>query len=352
MPPPAHLQTPAPGHQVLLGIQQELAAQPVQYAFRVASSEMRDGYLIIRLRGMNNSPPLDESFEGSPIWWPGPPDHAESGGGEIIVVNPDSKEVVLSARVGQPPSEGGSVFIYPPRFLESLRAVWSDENWVRTINHTLVTCLRMINENGQGVELERYPWLRDHQKQCGRLPAWPISFLWGPPGTGKTTTVGALIASLLLERPHFRILLLSTTNSAIDQALVEVDKALEQARDTQAMEVRNACKRIGTQFVAKHYENRKHLLPQRNPELVAQLIAHQRNRPLQGNIAAEALWRETDDTLRQGLRAESQTILENSRLAVMTMTRAAFDLEMLRSLRTFDLLVIDEASQVSLAQVS
>ena len=48
---------------------------------------------------------------------------------------------------------------------------------------------------------------------CQRTPA----FVWGPPGTGKTTTLGHIVAALLDQ--GLRVLVTSTTNAAVDQAL-------------------------------------------------------------------------------------------------------------------------------------
>jgi hypothetical protein len=44
-----------------------------------------------------------------------------------------------------------------------------------------------------------------------------LSFVWGPPGTGKTTTLAHIVAELLEQGQ--RVLVTSTTNAAIDQAL-------------------------------------------------------------------------------------------------------------------------------------
>ena len=44
-----------------------------------------------------------------------------------------------------------------------------------------------------------------------------LSFVWGPPGTGKTTTLAHIVAELLEQNQ--RILVTSTTNAAVDQAL-------------------------------------------------------------------------------------------------------------------------------------
>ncbi len=47
-----------------------------------------------------------------------------------------------------------------------------------------------------------------------------LAFVWGPPGTGKTTTLSHIVTELLSQGQ--RILLTSTTNAAVDQALVKL----------------------------------------------------------------------------------------------------------------------------------
>ncbi|MEM7034282.1 MAG: AAA domain-containing protein [Chloroflexota bacterium] len=47
-----------------------------------------------------------------------------------------------------------------------------------------------------------------------------LAFVWGPPGTGKTTTLGHIVTELLSQ--GHRILLTSTTNAAVDQALAKL----------------------------------------------------------------------------------------------------------------------------------
>ncbi|HEX3704631.1 MAG TPA: AAA domain-containing protein [Vicinamibacterales bacterium] len=44
-----------------------------------------------------------------------------------------------------------------------------------------------------------------------------LAFVWGPPGTGKTTTLAHIVSELLAQ--GLRVLVLSTTNAALDQAL-------------------------------------------------------------------------------------------------------------------------------------
>lgn len=47
-----------------------------------------------------------------------------------------------------------------------------------------------------------------------------LGFIWGPPGTGKTRTLAHLVRELLAQGK--RVLLVSTTNAAIDQALAQI----------------------------------------------------------------------------------------------------------------------------------
>ncbi len=56
-----------------------------------------------------------------------------------------------------------------------------------------------------------------------------ITFIWGPPGTGKTTTLSYLAYELLLRDKS--IFLISHTNSAIDNALEKIAKILKQRQD-------------------------------------------------------------------------------------------------------------------------
>lgn len=59
-----------------------------------------------------------------------------------------------------------------------------------------------------------------------------IHFIWGPPGTGKTKTIGFLIAALI--RRNLRVLVASHTNVATDYAITSAANLLEDTEDYQS----------------------------------------------------------------------------------------------------------------------
>jgi hypothetical protein len=54
-----------------------------------------------------------------------------------------------------------------------------------------------------------------------------LSFVWGPPGTGKTTTLAHIVGELLAQ--GLRVVVLSTTNAALDQVLEKIAADPEMA---------------------------------------------------------------------------------------------------------------------------
>ncbi len=59
-----------------------------------------------------------------------------------------------------------------------------------------------------------------------------VHFIWGPPGTGKTQTIGFLIAALL--RRNLRVLVVSHTNVATDHAIGNAAELLLDTEDYQS----------------------------------------------------------------------------------------------------------------------
>ena len=291
---------------------------------------------------------LDESLEGAAAWWPGPP----KGSADVLSVIPDSQEIHLRFATSAPPSHGKTLRIYPPHYLEALQTCWDNNQWAQRCLTWLQGFSRPVTVlPGRALDPRSFSWLRLRQTEAFQLAGVERGFLWGPPGTGKTTTLGALLAQYLVSFPQVPVLLLSTTNSAVDLALVAVDKALEQLAPSvpDAAAARKRCRRIGNHFTISTYSDREHLLPARDTKLLQQVTSLEARRPEKENVRAYAEWKLKIESVRAQLREHIAHALANARLVALTTTRAVFNFETLAAHAPYDLIVFDEASQVGLA---
>lgn len=341
----------------------ELAATPEFYDFKVLRSErdgalwrvtLEPGYVYAEGHAPGQASAqslLDDSLDGAAAWWGAP----AKGGARVLAVMPEDDQLVLQNASTAPPGPDFLIRLYPTRFLKAVADAWWDTPWAERAMAALPGLANPAPADGPEVALtgEPFRWLRPAQRAALDLLRHQNSFLWGPPGTGKTTTLGVLLAEYLDRRPDARVLLLSTTNHAVDLATLAVDKALQKGRRAH---LRGTVQRLGTRFDAAAYEGREHLLPVADRELVARLARAEAARPSARDAAALQAWSDRVAALREPLRAASLQVLRRCRLASMTTTRAAFTLKTLRELGRdetppFDLLVFDEASQVGLAHV-
>src|SRR2546421_3742781 len=197
--------TPTSRATILAALAEELkqSSKPVQ--FQVAE-RVRDGSIwsITVSLGDFGGGGLDETLEGSTAWWPGPP----KGAADVLCVVPEDLKIHLRFATGDPPPPGEKLLVYPPRYLEALARCWADEAWS-------VTCLKWLDRllSHNTCDLTRAPArgdtgtaLRPQQLKALGLLGWNVGFLWGPPGTGKTYTLGAMIAQHLVSFPEKRVL--------------------------------------------------------------------------------------------------------------------------------------------------
>lgn len=334
--------------EILCAITEELNCTSSEIWFDVRERRRVGSVWVLKVEpATRRSSALGEALEGAAAWWPGP----EKGGADILSVVRENQEIHLRYATADPPPEGGSLVVYPLRYLDALLGVWQDEGWAEKCLRWFTSISPAWPERGEVVEDPGFPELRERQRKAFHLPGCPTSFLWGPPGTGKTYTLGALLAAYLVQFPMRRVLLLSTTNSAVDMALVEVDKALSRIvrMRPEAEEIRRFIRRVGNHFVAGKYSGREHLLPSPDADLLKDLVALEAAKPDQHDAAAYGPWKTRVDVIRTHLKTKAAEVLAKAPLAAMTTTLAAFNFETLRNQPLYDLVVFDEASQVGLA---
>ena len=265
----------------------------------------------------------------------------------MLSVSAEREQINLRFLTAPPPAKGQTISLYPPRYLEALKDIWESPlfanaslGWLQNVSKLQFAPLPDCDV------IAGFPALRARQRQAFGLLDREFGFLWGPPGTGKTHTVGAMLAHYLHQNPLRKILLLSTTNSAVDLALISVDVRLEElSRKFPAADaLRRKCKRIGNHFLARLYKDREHLLPAIDSQLVKRIAQLETEMPDKNDVAKYAQWKDQI----AALRAQIPKPIDQAQIAAMTTTGAAFSFGALMDRKPFDLVVFDEASQVSL----
>lgn len=326
-------------------IQLEMDASLVPLNFAIDRVTVDDKIIRLALN-LQESDSLDESLEGYTAWWPADPNPITA---EVLSVLAERDELQLRYATGPPPSAPCSIKLYPPNFLEALLELWQTSragqflDWSRAVK-------RQSRLRFSPLQPTRFPWLRRAQAEAFRLPAFETSFLWGPPGTGKTTTLAALLSSFLLDRPYSRVLLVAANNVAVDQAVLAVDRALEQLsrKDPVAAALRPLIKRIGTRFQPQAFQGREHLLERPEPELLERLRVLDTQRPSRSHAASYLRWKEARDGASSALRIPLAQTLQTARLFAMTAHRAIASYKTLLDTGLFSLVCVDEASQIPL----
>ncbi|MHC4883982.1 MAG: DEAD/DEAH box helicase [Planctomycetota bacterium] len=143
-----------------------------------------------------------------------------------------------------------SLIVYPWFLYERLRAALADlgsEEHVYPENALALFGQGEVVRDVSSSPVKAPSSLNDSQRNAVALCRESShAFIWGPPGTGKTTTLAEIIAALVEDGN--RVLVASTTNAAVDQALA---KLAENGSLTEAFE-QGAVLRIGLTAAETH----------------------------------------------------------------------------------------------------
>ncbi|EJD42902.1 RNA-directed RNA polymerase [Auricularia subglabra TFB-10046 SS5] len=175
------------------------------------------------------------------------------------------------------------------------------------------------NEGGFDQSTNVHPWENDGHLNEGQLAAVksvesPLSLIWGPPGTGKTTVVLSILELFLRQMPDCKILMAASTHNAVD----------------------NVLERFATIAAQRQLLDLDHVLR------ISTDVSKVNRSLLRFTIDAMLGGSPTDDPR---LVKRAQTRVESARIVFTTCSGAGLGL--LRNVSNFDIVVIDEASQVT-----
>lgn len=159
-------------------------------------------------KGSDSVDPLDDS--NPDISWTG----------EVVEVDETTGRLYVTVSDPEKKPRTGIFFVRPFEFLRSIHAIYSDGNfakvWGRLIRSLQATC--------GGI----HPAIKDFEKSSLEevKSSWGSSWglIWGPPGTGKTFLIGKQVAKYI-QKTKGRILVISTTNKATDEAAFSIGRA-------------------------------------------------------------------------------------------------------------------------------
>ncbi len=195
-----------------------------------------------------------------------------------------------------------------------------------------------------------------NEDQClavGEMKATTLHLLWGPPGTGKTTTLGAAVVDWM--RQGKTVLLVSTSNAAVDVAMRAI---LKRTRPDE----RRFLLRLGTSLdpEVKEITATGKMAQNAGPLAGAVMLAQYRLRKLRESLSGrnhspeqrEVLFaevakyeREIEESMR-GMESSLPKLVSDVRVMGCTLAKMVLDQELRQN--RFDVVVLDEASMASL----
>ncbi|WP_420326218.1 DEAD/DEAH box helicase [Mameliella sp.] len=332
---------PITPERIISALKSERAAAQVGLVFKVLSTRRQGELALITaepVRDGRRSSALDESLEDSKAVWFGD----LPGRGKVVAVDPDRGELALKYVSGPLPEVDSRLTLYPEDFLTPLIELWDTPCHLKKAAKLLKRAKAPAAFESKPLPAE-FNQLRERQSEAVSLPLSRVGLLHGPPGTGKTYTIGGMIAYLLTRFPDCKILVSGPTNTAVDSALLSADDWLQKIGRE---DLRETMKRIGSRFETGKFSERDHLLPSGVYAASVEVGLLESEEPSKTDIEKYVIWKEKLADARKRLKVDIAYTCSQSRLIAIT-TNSFF--------RHFDdipkgwhFALADEASQIPL----
>lgn len=202
---------------------------------------------------------------------------------------------------------------------------------------------RLITEGFQ--QIEKDEMLTGQDTAVYMSMHQPITFVWGPPGTGKTQ----VLARIALEhvRNGERVLMVSYSNVSVDGAIERTFHLDEEPKEGKLIRYGYAKSEMLKQhpyLTSYHYVLNSHIdLLKKQNDLMRERKKTDRRSEEYVKLSQEIT------SIRNRMRSEEREVVRNARFVATTVSKASIDKAIYES--DFDTVIFDEASMAYVPQV-
>lgn len=324
---------------ILAALRSEREASQRGLPLEVTETSEEDGYFLLTVRPQKGRrATIDERLEGARVKWG---DELESAG-RIKVVDVENDRLIVDPGRGSRPGKDETIWIFLNDFLSPLIDLWEGDDAALVRKR-----LKQSHDTTPLQEVRALPRqfdeLRERQKLAVHAAHHRVSLLIGPPGTGKTHTIGAMAAYLLNRFKLARILVVGPTNVAVDTALLSIDDWLQRIGRE---DIARGCKRLGAHFDPNKFLGRDHLLAPGIAEKAKNLLMLELEEPSKSKIAEYVRWKDRIAAARADLDADVHSVSQTARVVGLTVSSAFRWRHALKKAGPWPFVICDEASQV------
>ncbi|WP_216828549.1 DEAD/DEAH box helicase [Alkalihalobacterium elongatum] len=186
----------------------------------------------------------------------------------------------------------------------------------------------------------------------------PVTFVWGPPGTGKTYTLARVAANMYFNARN--VLILSHSNQAVDVLSSEVASFIKKKKRFEEGDLLRYGSQAGELLQLHEAITTSQLLDRREPHLAEEreaLLSERRG--LKQDLARSFSKRDTDQLLEletkiarvlEKIRQKEIQYVKKASIVCTTLAKAATDVAIYE--KEFDIVIVDEASMAYVPQAA
>ncbi|SMQ79752.1 AAA domain-containing protein [Bacillus sp. OV166] len=186
----------------------------------------------------------------------------------------------------------------------------------------------------------------------------PVTFVWGPPGTGKTYTLARVAANKYFQEK--KVLILSHSNQAVDVLINEISTFIKKKDRFREGDVLRYGLNTGEQLVHHEAVTTSQLLQKEDPQLAEEkeMLIEERRKLKQG-IARSFSKRDTNQLLEletkiarvlEKIRQKELEFIKEAFIVGTTLAKAAGDAAIYE--KEFEIVILDEASMAYVPQAA